>query len=408
MTVFRDKRRKNRWSFEFWLDEVRHQGVCKRPDGTYVRDKGQAIEAEAAARARARAKQGIAKSGIRPGAYTFAQGLLRHISQTSVDASESHIKSMQRISTELLRWFGAETPVVDIGDDKTNEYRTWCAEQHRRVWLGGPRKMTDADFDNPKLWKELEQLRSPSEVNHCLDLLRCALHAAHNTRDPQTGERMLPFPPDVKPVFDPGHDPRPMPETELAARLGKAPAWVVDGAQLVRYFGLRLREALRLGPHHLDHENRCLRLRGHETKSGKDQALYGGREGWIVARWLARKAIRRGQTHLVTWPGPAWHKKLRKGETPPTDAWRPLKTIRRAWRDTIEAAGIEQPHRFHDVRAAYITNIAKMGSSTITKGLARHASMATTERYIKVVDDSFAKAADEATRRRGRLKVVRS
>lgn len=407
MTVYRDKSRKNRWCYEFVLDHVRHRGVCKTPEGAYTKSKAEATDAETAARARVRAEAGIAKSGIRPGAYTLAQGLLRHISQTSVDASQSHIKSMQRISAELLRWFGADRPVVDITDDDTNEYRTWCAEQRRRVWLGGPRKMAEADFDNPKLWKELDQLRSASEVNHCLDLLRCALQAAYNTRNPQTGERMLPFPPEVKPVAVLERDPRPMPEAELSARLAKAPLWVVHAARLVRCFGLRQREAVSLDVFHLDHEHRCLRLKGAETKSGKDQALYGGREGWILAKWLARRARRVGQTRLVLWPGPAWFKRFRQGQTPPAEAWRPIKTFRRSWRDTVEAAGIERPHRFHDVRAAFITNIAEMASSTITKGLARHASMVTTEKYIKVVDKKFADAAEEASRRRGNLKIVK-
>ena len=145
-----------------------------------------------------------------------------------------------------------------------------------------------------------------------------------------------------------------------------------------------------------------------ETKSGKDQAVYGGRQGWILMCWLARQARRRGQTHLVTWPGRYWFKRVARGEQPPPDVWQPLKTIRRSWGDTIERAGIESPHRFHDVRAAYITNIAKLGSSAITKGLARHASMATSEKYIKVADEDLARAADRAAdQRRPKLKVVK-
>jgi site-specific recombinase XerD len=109
----------------------------------------------------------------------------------------------------------------------------------------------------------------------------------------------------------------------------------------------------------------------------------------------------------VTWPGRYWFKKARRGEAVPDDAWQPLKTIRRAWTDTIERAGIENPRRFHDVRAAYITNIARLGSSSLTKGLTRHTSMATTERYIKIVENELAEAASRAARSRPRLRVVR-
>lgn len=60
--------------------------------------------------------------------------------------------------------------------------------------------------------------------------------------------------------------------------------------------------------------------------------------------------------------------------------------MRRSWRTSIAAAGVEVLHRFHDNRAAYITDVARLGSSAITKNLARHASMATTEGYTGLVD----------------------
>jgi integrase len=286
-------------------------------------------------------------------------------------------------------------------------YRAFCAEQNRKVWLGGPRKMADEDLDNPRLWKELDRKRSPSEVNHCLDLLRCALQGADSVQDPRTGERMLPFPPEVKPVFQPTRDPTPMPESEFRSRLTAAPSWVVEAANLAWHFGLRKTETLIVDLRHVDWENECIRLPAEVTKSGKDQALYGGHRGWILVCWLARQARRRGQTRLVMWPGRYWFKKQRRGERVPNEAWQPLTTFRRAWTDTIERAGIERPRRFHDLRAAYITNIARLGSSAITKGLARHASMATTERYIKLVEHQLAEAADRAAKSRPRLKVVR-
>lgn len=421
MSVFRNPHNKNRWQYDFEIEGNRKQGVCKNADGSYCRDEREARRAEDEAYKAAKAKQGMAKAGIRPGSYTFAQAVLRHIAEASVDSSESHIKSLNRISGELFRFFGADTSVVDITDDDisgparlgrriapdrpTEGYRAWCFQQKRRVWLGGPRKITDADYDDPKLWKELDRPRSASEVNHCLDLLRCALDKAHRTRNPQTNDSELPFPPEVKAVHDPERDPRPMPEEEFEARKAKAPVWTREAALVSRYYGLREAEVRRLQLHHLDHEERCLRLRGHETKSGKDQAVYGGERGWILLRWLARRARRRGTTWLITWCGPAWVKKMRRGETPPNDVWRQLKTFRRSWRESAE--GIDRPHRFHDVRAKYITEAAKLGSSTLTKGLARHRSMATTEKYIKVADEDLARAADRATAKRPKLKVVR-
>lgn len=231
-------------------------------------------------------------------------------------------------------------------------------------------------------------------------------------QDPITGDRALPFPPEVKPVFDPEREPTPMPEAELADRLDFAPPWTRDGALLARLFGCRRSEALRLQLRHIDHEEECLRLSGTETKSGKDQRLYGGDAGWQLVLRLEAQARARGTNWLVTWPGPRWAVRVaRKGMIPadddPTAEWQPLKSLRRSWKRSATLAGIEQPHRFHDTRAAYITGVAKLGSSTITRRLARHASMATTERYIAVADQELARAADRAAKRRGKLKIVR-
>jgi integrase len=411
MGVRRDKTRNNRWYYEFWIGDERFRGYPKKQNGEHVTLKSEAQEAESAARKQARAQQGAAKNGIKPGTYSLALALDRHISKCETDGgSASHLTSLNRIAIEMLAHFGENRAVVDINADDVEGYRKFLVAQKRKVWIGGPRKPTPADLELPqreKVWKELDRLRSPSEVNHCLDLLRCALQGVHKMQDPRTGQSMLPFPPTVEPVFEPERDPTPMSPAEFRARLKGAPSWVIDAANLAWWFGLRLTEALTLEVRHLDYENECLRLLASETKSGKDQAVYGGREGWIVVRWLERKALRRGQRRLVMWPGKFWYKAERRGERIPNDAWQPLKSIRRAWMDTIDRAGIENPHRFHDMRAAYITNAARLGSSKITKGLARHASMATTERYIKIVENELAEAAKRAARSRPRLRVVK-
>ena len=318
MGVYRDKLRDNRWCYEFQLGGRRYRGVCRTADGDYVKSKGNATLAEAAARKKVKDDQGVAKNGIQPGAYTLAMALDRHIGKTGIDSSASHIGSLNRIASEMLKHFGLHRAVVDIGADDVEGYRKFLSTQKRKVWKGGPRKMIRADLDNPRLWKELDKLRSASEVNHCLDFLRCALRGVHKMRDPVTGVSMLPFPPEIEPVFAPERDPTPMSEAEFRARLHDAPSWVVDAANLAWWFGLRNTEALTLELRHLDYENQCLRLLGGETKSGKDQAVYGGREGWIIARWLARKARRRRQKFLVTWPGRHWFKKARRGRPSPT------------------------------------------------------------------------------------------
>lgn len=415
MTVFRDRRRDNRWSYEFQLDGRRYQGVCDNEDSTPCRSKGQAIEAESRRRKQVRIEAGMAKSGIVPGGFLLAQALDLHL-ESLVDCSESHRLSVTRITAELLTWFGIDRTVGTIGKEDVTAYRSAAVAQKRRVWIGGPRKRRPEDFENPRLWKELDRPISASEVNHKLDLLRCALDAAHKVRDPMTGHSALPFPPEVPPVFAPKRQPTPMPEAELDARLAVAMPWTVDAAMLGRLFGCRAKEALRVGRRHIDRQERCLRFKGAETKSGRDEALYGGEAGWDLLLRLEAQALRRGQENLVTWPGIQWARRCSLGRWPADDTvdettgrsvWQPLKSVRRSWRTSSAAAGVEAPHRFHDTRAAYISDVARLGSSTITKNLARHSSMATTEGYIGVVAQDLPQAADEAARRRARLKVVK-
>lgn len=415
MTVFRDARRNGRWSFNFKLNRKRYQGVCDNEDGTPARTKGQAQEAEARRRKEVRALQGMARSGLAPGGYLLAQAIDLHL-ESLVDASASHLKSVKRIAGELLQFFGVDRPIAAIPLPEVNAYRTFAVAQKRKVWVGGPRAPTPADHRNPKLWKVLARPRSASEVNHCLDVLRCAFKAAHKVRDPLTGHSTLPFPPDVAPVFDTNRVPTPMPEAELADRLAEAPPWTRETALLARLFGCRLTEAATVELRHMDRQERCLRFLGSETKSGRDEPLYGGDEGWRLLERLEAQARRRGTTRLITWPGPAWARRVARGEIPTDDArdpktadsiWRPLKSIKTSWKGSARRAGVEQPHRYHDVRAAYITDIARGASGPLTRLLARHASMATTEKYIGLVDSDRKKAANQAARRRARMKVVK-
>jgi len=415
MTAFRNSQRDDRWVYDFVLNKQRYRGYCLRPDGTPATKRAEAQDAEARARAVAKAEQGMAKSGIRAGGYLLAQALEHHIAR-QVDSSASHVASVRRIVSELLRFFGPGRPIADIDAPNVESYRAFAVVQKRKVWVGGPRKITEADQGNPRLWRELDRPRSASEVNHCLDVLRCALDIAHKTKDPMTGHSALPFPPPVAPVFEVKRAPTPMPENELASRLEVAPPWTQEAALLARYFGCRLSEALALTIRHIDREARCLRLLGSATKSGRDEPLHGGDVGWELVLRLEAQARRRGQVHLVTWPGVRAARRMRLGETPDDAAvdpktgrsiWAPVKSIRRSWNRTATAAGVDQPHRYHDLRAAYITDIDRVAGATTTRLLARHASMSTTQKYIGLDGRELAGAADRAAKRRAGLKVVK-
>ena len=104
----------------------------------------------------------------------------------------------------------------------------------------------------------------------------------------------------------------------------------------------------------------------------------------------------RDQDHLVTWPGSQYLHQALRGRKVPNNVWRSLKSLKRSWKTTAKSAEIKQPHRFHDVRARYITEIAKGSSAAITQAAARHADPTTTAGYVNIaageVSDAVAKA----------------
>jgi integrase len=96
------------------------------------------------------------------------------------------------------------------------------------------------------------------------------------------------------------------------------------------------------------------------------------------------------------------------GRGVPRDAWRPLKSVRKSWATSAKDAGIEKPRRFHDVRGAYITQVARgTRSSRMIREAARHRDQSTTDRYIEIAQNETAKAVEKAMRPAGpKLRLV--
>jgi integrase len=185
-----------------------------------------------------------------------------------------------------------------------------------------------------------------------------------------------------------------------------APPWTAEAAELSRVFGLRRGEALWVERRHIDREEGGLFFSGEETKSGRDERVFGGEAGMTLLERLRLQAVERGQKHLVTWPGPKHWRAMLRGEEIPRAAWRPLKSVRRSWRTTIKTGEIDQPHRFHDVRARYVTEVAKVQAAA-TQDAARHADPATTALYVKLAAGEVRTAVEKAIGRRpGRSKLT--
>ena len=394
MTVFRNKQRGNRWAYDFWAKGRRYRGYCVDPEtGQDATSKSRAREIEGALKQAVRVQAKVARSAPRPGTFSLAEALLLHI-EAQVGSSPAYVANLELYSRELLGYFGEGIPVAEVTQKHVDNYRAWCAEQPLKVWKGGA--LASRDRHDPRWWGVSKRARSPASANHYLKCLRAALAQAHRARDPLTGLPMLPFPPEVKPLPAAKRQPRPMPDAELKSRLAKAPPWVRDAAELARLFGLRRAEALAVKVGNIEPGGRALRFTGEEVKSGRDELAHASPGGRELLKRLAAQARARGVDHLVTWPGRAHWKAWLEGEKVPAGAWAPLKSIRRAWRTT--AAGAAGAHRFHDVRARYVTEVAKVASSATTQEAARHQDAATTARYTAIAGAEVAKAVNRAVR----------
>ncbi len=113
--------------------------------------------------------------------------------------------------------------------------------------------------------------------------------------------------------------------------------------------------------------------------------------------------------NLISWPGPQEVHNFRAGRDVPIDCWRPLKSVRTSWTKSIKRAGIENPHRYHDVRARFVTEVAKVMPAA-AQDAARHQDPSTTALYIKLADSEVRDAVGQANARRpkrAKLKVVK-
>lgn len=159
---------------------------------------------------------------------------------------------------------------------------------------------------------------------------------------------------------------------------------------LTLYFGVRRREPFGLQIHHIDFVARGIWLLAHETKRRGDEFLPGGNDAMAFLALLAGEAQMRETAYLITW-------RRHEGQ-----AWKPMASAKRAWADAMEviAAEFGARWRWHDIRAAYITQVAlTTQSGAVVQSMARHAHFATTELYIDVANELRAEAAERATAR---------
>jgi hypothetical protein len=397
VSVFRNKQRGGVWSFDFILAGQRYRGACiDRRTGNRANNRTEALQLEILEKAAARQAQALNRSAARGDSYTIAQAAAAWLGRKS-GRTASHVDNARLYVAEILAFFGAATPIGEIRDDQVEAYRRHATTRPLRVWAGGPGQRPAVD--RPDLWRSTDRIRSARTANNYLKALRGIFAIAERVRDPVTRSPILDRAIEVRLHKVARRMPAPMADAELDKRLAVAPPWTIEAAELARLFGLRQREALQLERRHIDHDRRCIRFAAGDTKSGNQEQAFGGAAGWQLLRRLDKKAQARGQARLVTWPGPTHWRAFLAGQAVPTSAWRPLASIRRSWRTTATAAGIEAPARFHDVRARYITEVAKVNQAA-AKDAARHQDAATTDLYIRLADSEIRDAVAAAVDRR--------
>ncbi len=416
MTVYKRKDRDGAWEYEFVRRGRRHRAFCLNSDGTLARTKTEAKAAEAIAKADAIKGQQAVRSIVRAGDFTLSMAQAKLV-QRVIDRrrKKTHLDNITLWGDEALLFFGPDTAFQDLTQKRLEEYAAHLGRQTVRRWRGGRRRPTAGERGDAKQWVDTGRPLSKRQVNNYLRHFQRLLSVAAKVRDPVTRLPVLAQDPPLEIELErmPRRRPRPMPDIELAARLAELPPWTRDVVELSRLFGLRAGECLRLEVRHIDDDARGLFFRGEEAKSGHDEPVFGGAAGWQLLQRLKRQAIARGTTFLVTIPVAPRHVQLAaQGKALPADAgWRPLRTLGNAWRRSAERARIgDKPidgaHRFHDVRARYITEVAKVDKAA-ARGAARHRHSVTTDLYIGVADDEISRAVATAIARRPKPPATR-
>lgn len=400
MSVFQDKRRNKRWSYDFWLAGRRYQGYCADAKGLPAKNKREALDCEAAVRTAVRKNEGPQVRSLRAEAYTLNQACVAYLArkeETEASNYDNHVMYVR----EIRAFLNGDKAMADITADDIENYRRHCAAQAIKVWIGGQRRKDDPRAN--RFWKDTGRVRSKKQVNNYLKCLRALFAIATKVRHKTTRAPVIDEVPEIQLHWVPKRLPRPITDAELDARLDSAPPWTREAAELSRLFGLRRGETFWLERRHVDHETQGIRFLPNETKSGNEELAHGGIAGWQLLLQLDRQAFQRKQRHLVTWPGKTHFQKFLAGKPVPTDCWGPLKSIRKSWTAAARRAGVVHPHRFHDIRARYITEVAKVLPAA-AQDAARHQDSSTTAMYVKLASSEIRDAVAQAVARRAGTK----
>jgi len=258
---------------------------------------------ESERRQEARQEQRVAASGVKPAAYTLNQACLFYLSRKE-DTKPSNYDNHVIYVREIRAFLNGHRAMADIAPEDVEAYRKFCASQTVKVWMGGATRKKD-DPRAERYWKDTGRPRSKRQVNNYLKCLKALFEIAAKVRDPITKVPAVEILPEIKLHKLPKRIPRPIGDSELAARLNTAPPWTRDAAELSRLFGLRHGEAFWFGRKHITRESHVeeavLRFGPGETKSGNEEIAYGGRAGGELLVLAQRSKPRDSLRDPMSW-----------------------------------------------------------------------------------------------------------
>ena len=395
MTVWFDKARR-RWRYHFEHEKQRHTGYCVNPDGSDARTKTEAKTAQTVARAAAAtgAEPEPEPEDTKP-AYTLAQAFAAWMPRKS--KSGAHWKNLRGYMDELLWFYGEAKAILAITDAEVWRYIEWSRTQPVLIWRGGnmtPKQAAERKIDPADLWRATGRLRADSTTNRYLNVLREVLGIAHKARDPETGERLLPFPPAVPELDEPEASPNPISDQDLLSIIAAAEAngleHIADAAFLVRNMGFRKAEIFGVLLAEVSHNRQGIRIPAERTKGRREEFIPANPAAWERICRLVEQARRWKSDHLINFRRAYRHAdgSLTYGRP------RPTKNPDRAWKAALKLAGLEGRYIFHNTKASFVTDHATKNPAKVTQAAARHKDARTTDRYIKFADGVMKAAMD--------------
>lgn len=387
MTVYFDPKR-NVWRYNFYRGKKRYSGYCIDATGAHAKTKSAAKEAEGVAKRLADIEPKLPRAE----GLSISRVVAAIIPRLQLQAQWSN---KQRYLRDVVAYFGPETAVASISKAMIDDYITHSLQQPLRVWRGGPNR-DPADPANDRFWTDSGKTRTQATVNRYLPVLREIFDRAYNTFDPITRQRAITEIPKFSDLQEPKRKARPIPDNVLSKVISTLPTHVVDALVASLYFGFRCSEIFEMEIPDVDFERGGVWLKAENVKDHEDAFLPGAPAAMEHMAKLVAQARDRGTMRLISW------RRYRKDPANQAqEPWLPMKSPKTAWATAMDKIEEEfgRRWRWHDIRAAYITQVALTAGPVAAQHLARHSEYRTTQGYVAVADETLRAGANMAADR---------